>query len=74
LLCWLALLLVRIAEYETGDTWPKIRQQLQQIHLGRFEGKKGFVCQRTELTNKQISYFKALKIKQPPRFFEINTG
>lgn len=74
LLCWLALLLVRIAEHETGDTWPKIKQQLQQIHLGRFEGKKGFVCQRTELTNKQTSYFKTLKLKQPPRFFEISTG
>ncbi len=26
LLCWLALLLVRIAEYETGDTWSKIKK------------------------------------------------
>ena len=74
LLCWLTLLLVRITEHETGDTWSKIKQQLQQIHLGRFEGKKGFVFQRAELTNKQISYLKALKLKQPPRFFEVYTG
>jgi len=72
LLCWLALLMVRVAEREIGETWPKIRQKLQLIHLGEFEGPKGFVCQRTELTDKQISYFKALKLKQPPRFFEIS--
>ena len=32
LLCWLALLLVRIAEVETGLTWPKIRSRMQQLH------------------------------------------
>jgi transposase len=72
LLCWLALLLVRVAEYETKDSWAKIKQQLEQIHLGKFENAQGFVCQRTELTNKQVSYFKTLKVKQPPRFYDIN--
>jgi transposase len=73
LLCWLALLLVRVTEYETGESWLKVRQELEKMHLGHFEHKKGFVCQRTELTNRQISYFKTLKIKEPPRFLEIAT-
>lgn len=73
LLCWLALLLVRVTEYETGQSWLKVRQELEKLHLGHFEHKKGFVCQRTELTNRQISYFKTLKIKEPPRFLEIAT-
>lgn len=73
LLCWLALLLVRVTEYETGESWLKVRQELEKIHLGHFEHKKGFVCQRTELTNRQINYFKTLNIKEPPRFLEIAT-
>jgi hypothetical protein len=28
LLCWLALLLIRIAETSTGQTWPAIRREL----------------------------------------------
>lgn len=74
LLCWLALLMVRLAEKEIGESWPKIRENLERIHIGEFKGPKGFVCQRTELTNKQISYFKALKLEQPPRFFKITTN
>lgn len=35
-LCRLALLLVRIAEVETGLTWPKIRRQMQQLNLIEF--------------------------------------
>jgi transposase len=73
LLCWLALLLVRVTEHETGESWPKVRQELEKMHLGYFEHKKGFVCQRTELTNRQVGYFKTLKIKEPPRFLEIAT-
>jgi len=73
LLCWLALLLVRVTEYETGESWLKVRQELEKMHLGHFEHKKGFVCQRTELTNRQTNYFKTLKIKEPPRFLEIAT-
>ena len=74
LLCWLALLMIRVAEREIGKTWLKIRHNLQLIHLGKFEGPKGFICQRTELSNKQSSYFKTLKLKEPPRFFEINAN
>ena len=74
LLCWLTLLMVRLAEKEIGESWPKIREYLERIHIGEFKGPKGFVCQRTELTNKQISYFKALKLEQPSRFFKITIG
>ena len=38
LLCWLALLLIRIAETRTGQTWPAIRRELDRIHLGTFTG------------------------------------
>jgi hypothetical protein len=41
LLCWLALLLVRLAEtHEPTRTWRRIREQLQTLHLGQFTGKR----------------------------------
>jgi transposase len=40
LLCWLALLLVRIAETKTDLSWTGIRRQTQQLHLGGFLNKK----------------------------------
>ena len=40
LLCWLALLLIRVAENATGQTWPVIRRELDRIHLGAFTGPR----------------------------------
>jgi hypothetical protein len=50
LLCWLALLLIRIAENATGKAWPVIRRELERIHLGTFTGPAGTFRQRTELS------------------------
>jgi transposase len=36
LLCWLALLLVRVASVRTGETWARIRSVLERMHLGEF--------------------------------------
>jgi transposase len=71
LLCWLALLLVRIAETKTGLTWPRIRRQMQRIHLGEFLNKKNRVLRHTELTNDQLNILKKLKIKPPKRVLSI---
>jgi hypothetical protein len=38
ILCWLALLLVRIIETTTHATWPTIRRELDRLHLGTFTG------------------------------------
>ena len=32
ILCWLALLLARIAENACGQTWPELRRELEKIH------------------------------------------
>ena len=32
-LCWLALLLIRVAENTTGDTWRNLRHELDRMHL-----------------------------------------
>jgi transposase len=74
LLCWLGLLLIRIAENQTQDTWRNLRDELQRLHLGTFTGPAGTRQQRTELTHRQREILNALEIPKPPRFLELNAA
>ena len=75
LLCWLALLLIRIAETRDGTrTWRRIREHLDTLHLGVFTGNAGEVRQRTELTSEQRDILTRLGISEPPRFLQIDTA
>lgn len=67
LLCWLALLLVRIAELETEMTWPRVRTEMERLHLGKFLHKDGHILQYTELTKNQRNILKKLKISPPKK-------
>jgi transposase len=71
LLCWLALLLIRVAETRTVSTWSHIRKELQRIHLGVFKGVNGEIHQRTELTKEQKEIFKSVKVSEPPMFHKV---
>lgn len=66
LLCWLALLLIRVTETRTEETWPTIRDTMQRMHLGIFAGANGTVRRRTETRPKQAAILRALEIKEPP--------
>ena len=72
LLCWLGLLLIRIAEVETSLSWPKIRRQMQQLNLIQFFDKNGRVLQHTELTADQRNILNKLKIKPPQRVLKVD--
>jgi hypothetical protein len=74
LLCWLALLLIRIAETHTSQTWRNLRDELQRLHLGTFTGPTGTSRQRTELTNTQHQILRQLGIDAPPLFLELAAG
>jgi hypothetical protein len=71
LLCWLALLLARIAENTCGDTWPELRRELDRIHVGTFAGPAGTFRQRTEITKAQRDILRALNIDTPPRIYQL---
>jgi len=73
-LCWLALLLIRIIEKVTGESWEKTRQVLQWIHQGEFATKDGRILQRTELTNEQQQILKQLGIKPPPKVKKVTVN
>ena len=70
LLCWLALLLTRIAEVETGQSWPTIRRHMQQQNLVELFGKNGRVFQHTETTGNQRIILKKLKLSPPKRILK----
>jgi hypothetical protein len=70
-LCWLALLLLRIAETEAGDTWRNLRNELDRMHLVTLATSEGTVAQRTELTPGQRRILGALSLPEPPRFYDF---
>jgi hypothetical protein len=67
LLCWLALLLVRVVERETKQTWPQTRNELDDIHLAYLEGEDGSTVLCSELTTAQRRILEALSIPPPKR-------
>jgi hypothetical protein len=71
LLCWLALLLVRIAETTTGHTWTDIRTHLQRLHLVTFTGPTGTFRQTTQATKTQRDLFAALNLTPPKKIIEV---
>jgi len=74
LLCWLALLLIRIAENTTGQTWPVMRRELDRIHLGTFTGPAGTFRQRTELTKPARDLLAKLAIDPPHQIHQLAPG
>ncbi len=71
-LCWLGLLLIRIAETQTGQTWRSLRRELERMHLGTFSGPAGTSRQRTETTPGQRTILRALDLPEPPRFLHLD--
>jgi len=71
ILCWLALLLARIAENACGATWPELRRELGRLQVGTFAGPAGTFRQRTEITPAQAGILDQLKIGPPPKICQL---
>ena len=65
--CWLALLLIRLAERKTGQSWRRIATELSRLHLVTLQGAAGTVQQTTRLTDAQRAILAALEVEPPPR-------
>jgi hypothetical protein len=68
LLCWLALLLVRVIERATGESWARTRRTLNRLTLGAFRGDTGDVQRYATPSQPQLALFKAVGVDPPPRF------
>jgi hypothetical protein len=71
LICFLALVVIRVCELRAGDTWRTIGDELSTLKLGRFRSPDGEFTQRTELTADQRRLLTALGVPEPPRFGDI---
>ena len=73
-LCWLALLLIRVAETRTGDTWRNLRHELDRMHLVTLATADGRVAQRSALTGDQKTILAALELPEPPKYLGFTPG
>ena len=74
LICFLALVIARVAETRTGATWHTIRAELGQIRQGHFRSDDGDFSQTSELTLRQRELHARLGIPEPPRFGRISAA
>jgi hypothetical protein len=72
LLCWLALLLVRLAERATGQSWRAIARELGRVHLVSLAGPDGRVAHSTRLSAIQRGLFQALQVAPPPPILTVD--
>jgi transposase len=72
LICWLALLLTRVAEHGSGQTWRNINRQLGRITQVTLAGPAGTVTQTTPLNPDQKAIYQALSVQPPARVTTFN--
>ena len=72
-LCWLALLLIRVVENSTVESWRCVRDELERMHLVTLETGAGRVAKRSLTTPGQRQILAALELPEPPAFsdFEV---
>ena len=71
ILCWLALLLIRVTENTAGRPWNRIRAELQRQHAVTWTGPAGTFRQATELTKPQRDLYTALSIEPPKKIISL---
>ena len=71
LICWLGLLLIRVAERQTGQTWRRIALELQRLQLITLTGPDGTVEQTTPASPLATQILAAVKVAAPPRIAAI---
>jgi len=67
LLCWLALLLTRVAERSCGQSWRRINRETSRLQQVTLTGEAGTIVQTTPLRPTQRAIYQALSIDPPPR-------
>jgi transposase len=67
LICWLALLLIRVTERQTEQTWRRTNLELGRLHQVTLTGAAGTVQQTTTITDPQAAIYNATSIAPPPR-------
>ena len=64
----------RVAEVGAGDTWANLCNELERLHLVTMVTSEGTVSQRSDLTPAQRAILSALKVSEPPRFYDVTSA
>ena len=72
LLCWLALLLVRVVERATGQTWRRINTDLGRIHEVTLATDAGAVTYTSALSDTARDLLAACEVKPPPKITHLD--
>jgi hypothetical protein len=73
LLCWLALLLIRVAERHTGTTWRRINAELNRVQQVTLAGPAGRLQQSTRISDSQATLFTDCGVTIPPKMSGLQT-
>ena len=63
-----------MVENATDDTWRNVRHELDRMHLITLATADGQVAQRSATTAGQKKLLAALKLPEPPRFFDFTAA
>ncbi|MFL6051617.1 MAG: hypothetical protein ACJ72W_01685 [Actinoallomurus sp.] len=65
------MLLIRIAEATTGQTWQSLRRELQRLHAVTLTSPDGTFRQTTQPTKPQIDIYARLDLPLPGKILQI---
>jgi len=74
LLCWLALLLIRVIENDSRATWHQLKKIFRPLMVAQHATKHGLVSETNALTSEQKRVLDALRVKPPARFPNVPTA
>jgi transposase len=67
----LALLLERIAEIRTGETWRNLAAQLEKIQVVEYDRGEARIQQTTEVRPEAVELLRKLKVALPPKLHSV---
>jgi len=74
LLCWLALLLIRVIENDSRATWHHLKKLFRPLMVAQHATKHGPVSETNAVTSEQKCVLDALRVKPPARFPNVPTA
>jgi transposase len=72
-LCWLSLLLIRLIETRTNQTWHQVMKTMRPLSVAIQQSPYGLVLQTNRVNSDQKRVLEALELKPPKRFLQLPT-
>lgn len=74
MLCWLALLLIRVIEINSGRTWHQLEKTFRPWMVAQTSTDRGMVSETNTVRSEWKRVLDALHVKPPARFPTVPTA